>query len=187
MNKITLVLLIQLLFLNQVNCQERPETNNPAEVKKPDRFTINELALPSEVRDLPKKMGSIYYSPSIKDKVLVPINFWGEIKDSGLHFIPVDTSLVSGISLAGGMNSSADLNGIQISSFENVQLQKFKFALTQGMTDEAAKFTLKPGDVVFVEKSNFFENRSYYTSLVGIIATMLSTYVLYKQIQDKKI
>ena len=69
---------------------------------KKSNYNIRQLALPSEVEDIGKSSGSIYYSPSIKGKVLIPVHFWGSVKKTGLHFIPVDTNLISGISLAGG-------------------------------------------------------------------------------------
>jgi len=70
-------------------------------------YNIRELALPSEVDNLGKKGGSIYYSPSVKGKVLIPVHIWGEIRNSGLHFIPLDTNLLNGLSLAGGPTSSS--------------------------------------------------------------------------------
>ena len=77
-------------------------------------LNIGELILPTEVEKLPKKSGSIYYSKSVKNKVLIPTNFWGEVNTSGLHFVPQGTSLINGLSLAGGPSGSADISTVQV-------------------------------------------------------------------------
>ena len=96
------------------------------------RISLNDLALPSEVKNLKKFPGSIYYSPTSKGKPLVPVHFWGEIKKSGLHYIPVDTPLISGISLAGGLTSSADLEEVKITRHDGKDLVSEKFDLSSG-------------------------------------------------------
>jgi len=146
-------------------------------------FSLNDLALPSEVKDLKKTAGSIYYSPTSKGKPLVPVHFWGEVKKSGLHYIPVDTTLVSGISLAGGLTSSADLESVKVTQRNKKQVEHIRYNLTDGGSEAAYTHVLRPGDTVFVKKSRFYENRSYYTSLIGVLATIVSSWVLLDQIK----
>lgn len=158
---------------------------NKAAKKKEEapKFDIRELALPSEVQKLGKKTGNIYYSPSVKGKVLIPVHFWGEVGNSGLHFIPVDTSLVQGLSLAGGPKSNSLMDEVRVTSRKGGKLIEHTFDLTEGGDDEAHTFQLSPGDTVFVKKDNFSENRAYYTSLVGVIATVLSSILLYREVK----
>lgn len=149
-----------------------------------ERISLNDLALPSEVKDLKKYPGSIYYSPTTKGKPLVPVHFWGEVKKSGLHYIPIDTPLISGISLAGGLTSSADLEQVRVTRHKGKDLQSTNFDLSSGGNEEAYRHHLKPGDTVFIKKTRFYENRAYYTSLIGVLATLLSSYAILQQVKD---
>ncbi|OUR96680.1 hypothetical protein A9Q84_10075 [Halobacteriovorax marinus] len=146
-------------------------------------ISLNDLALPSEVKDLKKSAGSIYYSPTSKGKPLVPVHFWGEVKRSGLHYIPVDTTLISGISLAGGLTSNADLESVKVSQREKNRVNHTQYDLTDGGTEAAYSHVLKPGDTVFIKRSRFYENRSYYTSLIGVLATLLSSFAILSQLK----
>jgi hypothetical protein len=147
------------------------------------KISLNDLALPSEVKDLKKYPGSIYYSPTSKGKPLVPVHFWGEVKKSGLHYIPVDTPLISGISLAGGLTSSADLEQVKVTRQDGKELKSTNFDLSSGGNEEAYKHSLRPGDTVFIKKTRYYENRAYYTSLIGVLATVISSYAILQQVK----
>lgn len=153
--------------------------------KTNEELDINVLALPSEVKDIGKSGGAIFYSPSIKGKILIPVNIWGQVQKSGLHFIPLETNLVQGISLAGGPTSSANLERVKISRTNNKGgIDSEKFDLRYGGGKEASLKILRPGDTIFIEKSTFSEDRAYYTSLFGVVATILSTILIYRQVKD---
>lgn len=153
--------------------------------KNQNKYNLKEIALPSEVKDLPKNYGSVFFSPAVKDSVLVPVHFWGEIKKSGLHFLPINTSFMNGLSIAGGPQSSAELDNIKVTRKANDgTLKVLEFDLSSGGNDLAYKEVLQPGDSVFVPRSNFYENRSYYTSLIGVLATILSSVLVINQINN---
>ncbi|MCB9093689.1 MAG: SLBB domain-containing protein [Halobacteriovoraceae bacterium] len=145
---------------------------------------IQNLVLPTEIKELNKKPGAIYYSPGKKKSALVPTNIWGEIKNPGLHYIPQNTNLIKGLSLAGGTTGDANLDEIYVSRRVEGKWTKHRFDLTEGGELEAFKFDLEAGDVVFVKKERFYENRTYYTSLISVIATVLSTILIYEQVND---
>jgi hypothetical protein len=147
-------------------------------------YNIRELALPSEVDNLGKKGGSIYYSPSVKGKVLIPVHIWGEIRNSGLHFIPLDTNLLNGLSLAGGPTSSSKLDSVLVTTSRNGKREKMSFDITQGGDLTLEDFKLRPGDTIFIEKDTYRQDRAYYTSLFGVILTVLSSILLYRQVKD---
>lgn len=170
MKKIISLILCSTLFIQSLFANEN--------------YDIRQLALPSEVKDIGKASGSIYYSPSIKGKVLIPVNVWGDVGRTGLHFVPVDTTLVMGLSLAGGPGTHAKLHEIKLTRVEEGKNKEYTFDLSAGGSAEAQSFALRPGDTVFVENDKFFENRSYYTSLIGVIATILSSILLYRQVKD---
>ena len=145
-------------------------------------FNIRELALPSEVEGIGKNSGAIFYNPSIKGKALVPVHFWGEVQKSGLHFVPVDTNLLSGLSLAGGPNSGALLEDVIVTTLRSGKRERLQFDLKEGGFEDSANFVLRPGDAVFLKKDNYLADRSYYTSLIGVIVTILSGILLYRQV-----
>ncbi len=148
------------------------------------QFDIRKIVLPSEISNLGKTRGSIYYSPSVKGKVLIPVHFWGEVSKSGLHYVPVGTTLINGLSLAGGPKSSGNLDEVKLTREANNHIEEQKFDLSQGGDILSYKTELLPGDTIFIPKDDFKENRLYYTSLVGVIATILSSILLYRQVKE---
>ncbi len=166
------------LFINPVMAQ-----NKKAKTSSKD-LNIRELALPSEVEDIRKKSGAVFYSPAVKGKVLMPVHFWGHLKDSGLHFIPISTNLINGISLAGGPNSDAHFEEIHVTTTRNGKREKFTFDISEGGDMSLQDFELKPGDTVFIPKDTFYQDRSYYTSLIGVVATVISAIFITEQINS---
>lgn len=148
------------------------------------QIELNELALPTETKDIGKNSGSIYYSTTNKNKALMPVHFWGEVGRSGLHYIPVDTKLIKGISFAGGGSNTADLEEVIVNRSENGKIVRREFNLAEGGDIKAHEFSLQPGDTVFIPRDDFRENRAYYTSLVGVIVSVLTSYILYNRIQN---
>lgn len=114
----------------------------------------------------------------------MPVHFWGEVGRSGLHYIPVDTKLVKGLSFAGGGSNSADLSEVVINRLDGKKVKRMEFNLSEGGDIEAHEYTLQPGDTVYIPKDRFFENRTYYTSLVAVAVAILSSVLLYYRIQD---
>lgn len=147
-------------------------------------FNLHEITLPSEVKDMGKNPGAIYYSTSVKNKVLIPVHMWGEVRQAGLHFVPADTTLIKGLSLAGGPSSTAKLDGIVLTrgtpagTFEEID-----FDLTKGGDAAAHQFKIESGDTIFVKKETFYENRSYYTSLIGLFLTVVSTFIIVQRVR----
>jgi len=147
----------------------------------PNNLSIQEFALPSDVKDLAKQTGSIYYNNSIKNKVLIPTHIWGEVFKPGMHFIPTDTSLIKGLSMAGGPNGQAKLDEVIVTrQLTNGEIKKFEFDLTSGGKENIHQFKLESGDSVFVTKDQFLENRTYYTSLISVVLSIITTAIVVK-------
>lgn len=156
--------------------------SNPvlAQDKKVD---VKEVLLPSEVEHIKPGSGAFYATPSKKDKILIPVHFWGEVKNSGLHYIPTGTSLVRGISLAGGPSNAADLEEVTLTRRQDSDLFKRGFDLSEGGNTEAHMLALQPHDTVFIQKDWWRADRSYYTSLIGVIVTLLTGILVYRQVK----
>ena len=120
----------------------------------------------------------------MKGKVLIPVHFWGEVKNSGLHFVPLDTSLVNGLSLAGGPTNQGILENVIVNTTREGKREQLYFDVSKGGDLSLEKFKLQPGDTIFIEKDNYRVDRAYYTSLFGVILTVLSSILLYRQVKS---
>lgn len=176
--------LFSLVIIFQFLCSVTEADAAVAVANNQSELNLQEIILPSEAKDLTKNVGAIYYSTSVKNKVLIPVHIWGEIKQSGLHFMPSDTSFIKGLSLAGGPNSFANLNEIVVKrNSADGSFKEIPFDLSKGGDVNAHHFKLESGDSIFVKKETFYENRSYYTSLISIFISVLSTFVIIQKVK----
>lgn len=173
-NILVTLLIVQIIMFQSVAFSQEKSTG----------VNLRDLALPSEFEGIKKEAGAVFYSGTSKGKALIPVNVWGEVNKAGLHYLPIDTDLVLGLSLAGGPKSTAQLSKIKVTRNNNNQISEYKFDLSEGGTPEAYKLKLEPGDTVFVEREYFYENRAYYTSIIGVVATILSSILLYRQVKN---
>ena len=144
---------------------------------------LDELALPGDVNIKSKLPGAIYYSATIKNKILVPVYIWGEIAKPGLHFIPSETDFIKGISLAGGPSKNAKLENIKLFRRKKDNLKEYEFDLQEGGDLKTHNFKLEASDIIHIQRTHFYENRAYYTSLIGVVATILSSLLLYREVK----
>jgi len=172
-------LVFQLAFAQNVLMAQNNKT--PGD---PNKYDIRELVMPSEVKGVSKSSGSIFYNPSIKGKVLVPIHFWGAIGKTGLHYLPIDTPLIKGLSFAGGPSGSALLDDIRVFRNDKGVVKESSFDVSSGGDIKAFDYKLRPGDTIFVKEDTFYMNRAYYTSLIGVMISILSSVLIYRQVRD---
>lgn len=151
--------------------------------KKHSNLSLGDLVLPSDLPDVRKEGGSIYYSMHAKGKVLVPVNVWGEVNKSGLHYMPGDTEIIKALSLAGGPRSTAKLSNVRLTRVEENKIKEYVYDLSDGGDAKAFQRKIEAGDTIFVERNYFYENRAYYTSMIGVAATILTSILLYREIQ----
>ncbi len=171
---ITVLLCLNLSLISLTYAQDKMDNN----------LSLQEITLPSEVKDLGKQSGSIYYNNSVKNKVLIPTHIWGEVIRPGLHFIPTDTTLIKELSMAGGPSGSAKIDDIILTrTLRDGKVSQHEFNLSEGGALDAHAFKLEPGDSIFVKKDQFREDRSYYTSLIGIAISIISTVVLLQSVK----
>lgn len=148
-------------------------------------LSFKEIILPSEVEKMQKFAGAVYYNKSSKGKVLIPVHVWGQVSKPGLHFIPAQTSFISGLSMAGGPRDFSRLDNIKLIRKKDKDIDTLEFDLSTGGSQDAYFFSLKPNDTIFVERSTYYEDRAYYTSLISVFVTVLSGFVLYNQYQNQ--
>lgn len=151
--------------------------------EKDGDYNIRDLVLPSELQSLVKTVGSIYYNPAVKSRVLIPVHFWGSVAKAGLHFVPIETNLINGLSMAGGPTNEALMSKVKLTRKVNNEMVEENFDLTDGGDFKAFDFKLKPGDTIYIKRDEFNINRAWYTSLFGVVATILSSVLLYRQVE----
>ena len=180
LRKILSYLLVCALFIPSIAFSETSGDKSEAV----PNIDLQDLALPSDMKEMTKKSGSVFYSTTSKNKPLMPVHFWGEVGSPGLHYIPVDSKLVKGISMAGGGSSSAKLDEVYVNRALNGKIEKLEFDLAGGGDGEAHNFTLRPGDTVFIEKDTWTQDRAYYTSLISVAATIITSIFILKRIEQ---
>jgi len=186
---VTNLLVFSLLFSSLPAYAQNGASDEDKSAKanaRSETINIRDLVLPSEVKGIGKSAGSIYYNPAVKGKALIPVHFWGAIGRSGLHYVPIDTNLVNGLSLAGGPNADAILSKIRVTRRLDKTIEEEYFNVSNGGDAKAFEYKLRPGDTIFLQKDNFLANRAYYTSLIGVIATILSSVLLFRRIEKKQ-
>ena len=92
---------------------------------KRSKYQLSDLVLPSEVKG--KGGGAIFYSAPTDGKVLIPINFWGHFGKTGLHYMPSDTTLVRGVTLAGGLRGDAVTDEVKVIRRDGDKINTFVF------------------------------------------------------------
>ncbi len=175
MNKFLRKFIVLLIIPSFLNAAE--------EATSAQRYNLGDLAYPTDVKDLGKQGGSIYYSAPSKNKALIPTHIWGEVGRPGMHFIPVDSSLVKALSYAGGVGSGALLGEVKVNREMNGKNETFEFDMEEGGGSEAHHFAVQPGDTIYVPRNRFYENRAYYTSLISVGVTILSAILIYRQVK----
>ena len=149
------------------------------------KINLQDVVLPKDIGVIPPKSGNIFYSPTDKTKALIPVNMWGEITASGLHYIPTNTSLVKGLSLAGGPRGTANLSDVRVTrKLTDGTLKIYEFDMDRGGELSSHDFALQPGDAIFIPQNRFEANRAYYTSLIGVVATILTSILLYRKVSE---
>ena len=146
---------------------------------------LRNIVLPSDVKELKKTPGSVYYGTGPKSGALMPVHIWGEVRRSGLYYIPVNSTLIQGLSLAGGTTSQSDLSEVKIKREQNGKINEELLDLSEGGDKGSYDFRLKSGDTIFIAKDTHMQDRAFYTGLVSVLFTLLSTIVLFKKIDDE--
>lgn len=89
---------------------EKKEQQPEAELKVPakKRPTLSNFdSTQIQPANLNPRSSSEFYSTIPDAKLLIPIHIWGQVKEPGLHFVPLGSNLSEAISSAGGPDTNA--------------------------------------------------------------------------------
>jgi len=179
-------LLLVFVLMNSTNVSRSWASEVLPDKKAEKSDSLDDLTLPSDLGDFKLQgAGAVYYSPVIKNRILIPVYFWGEVQKAGLHYIPAGTSFVKGLSIAGGPTSMALMKNVKVFRSEPGKNQTFVFDLRdESKEQEFHDFIFKPSDIVRIDRDDYFQNRAYYTSLIGIGVTVLSGILTFRAIKN---
>ena len=162
MKKINVLLLIAFTLYS---------TTNPA-------YGINDgVIVPGPNQGVSNTTGKVYYTKIKEGEVLIKTNFWGAVAAPGIHYLPDGTDIVTGLSIAGGPGPHAVLDDVRIIRASGKML---KMNLESPSDLRKRKFKLKPGDIVHVEKSHFWERLPLWLALGSFVISSVSIYVAVK-------
>lgn len=110
---------------------------------------------------------SEYYTTDAEAGVLARVNIWGDVARPGVYYIPVESSLVEAVSMAGGPTPTAKLDGVRV--------QRVKDVRYVDLLDIGATEPVHAGDTIFVERSL----KADLPLIYGTIGTALSLAAFY--------
>ncbi|RME17423.1 MAG: hypothetical protein D6797_02560 [Bdellovibrio sp.] len=133
-----------------------------------------------ELRDriTERRLSEYFYSPK-GNELLVPVKVLGNVRKPGLYHVPANTSLMTLLSLSGGMQKMSDLEKVVVS-------QRHKGALQMNLNDLIYKgkdLKLTNYDTVFVpeKKSVFSQSTVTAVTVVTSVLSVLLTAVVVSQ------
>lgn len=106
------------------------------------------------------KSGSIYYSASKKNELVIRTNIWGAVQFPGVHYVPLGTRFLEAISIAGGPVDSADTSSITLSSkisASSKEIQLTTLSLSKSMRDSEFNPLLRPDDIIVIKQDRSTE------------------------------
>lgn len=123
--------------------------------------------------NIPARTNAEYYSASPDSSIVMPVNIWGNVREPGLHFVPIGSSLSQTVSVAGGPTDRADPSSVRI--------------LRDGRTTYAdllgpKTIPLQANDFVYVEQNY----RADLPLIFSGISTFISIVTLYYVMNPKK-
>ncbi len=137
-------------------------------------FTTSTLALAqnsvSKIYAPPKTVNSRssaeYYSTNLDNLALIKVNIWGEVREPGIHYIPIGSTLLESLGAAGGPKpESAKLPYVTVVR-ENSESSVDLF-------DDGRKYNLQSNDTIIVE-SSFRRNYPLIISGISVLISALT-------------
>ena len=132
----------------------------------------------SETGKVPQSAGHYIYLGE-GDELLMNVQIWGQVKNSGLYSLPEESDITTLISLAGGPTEHADLSGIKVIRKGVEKDSLFTINLKKSLLGgEKEKTMLEPGDIVEIMPSKFHS----FSTFLRFITQVTMVAVIYYQI-----
>lgn len=121
--------------------------------------------------------GSEYLSGYYRGAVLIPVDVWGAVGKPGVHHVPIQTDLITLITLAGGPSANAKLHEVVIKRRGKTNQEIIEVdleELMEGSGGEAPR--LQAEDVVMIPAKRPFLDGDFLQT-VGLISSALGVAV----------
>jgi SLBB domain len=133
-----------------------------------------------------QRSGNIYFSSQKEGELLYKANVWGAVHFPGIHYVSNGTRLLDAISLAGGPLADAKINNIQLTTTEGGKQKITSYSLSDTLSgNEIYNPLLKPGDVMFVEKSFTDQNVNLWLNVGSFVLSLVAVGILIDDRQDR--
>lgn len=160
-------LLIGIFFLNSVSHEAFAVTDG--------------VMVPGPGQGVSRETGRVYYTTVKEGEVLIKTNFWGAVTTPGIHYLPDGTDIVTGLSMAGGPIPDAIMDDVKIIRASGKMI---KLNLDEAQNLRRKKFKLRPGDVIHLKKSHFWERLPLWMGAAGLLLSSVSVYLAVKADAD---
>lgn len=126
------------------------------------------------------KQGGVYYTYNKKNEVLFKANIWGSVQYPGVHFLPLGTRFLDGLSIAGGPLDSANVDEITISSrVANTSETKLRtINIRTALGNQELNPILQPDDIIFVKENRAIQKTQIWLAFGTFLLTAASFAVL---------
>lgn len=125
--------------------------------------------------------GNEYMSGDFPGAVMMKVNLWGAVEKPGIHYVPLQTDLITLLSFAGGPRDSAELDEVLIKRKAKLKTQKIDVDVEELLKGVGATNpTLEPNDIILVPSTpqvvsnNTLAVIGLITSVLGIVAISIS-------------
>ena len=119
--------------------------------------------------NVPARSNAEYYSASPDSALVIPVNIWGNVREPGLHFLPIGSNLHQSVSAAGGPSDSADLSSIRI-----LRSGKSTYADLLGPKSPP----VQANDYVFVDRTYKADLPMWFAGLSAVVSIVTLYYVV---------
>lgn len=131
-----------------------------------------------------RSYGGAYYDFSDAETVNIKVAIWGNVRNPGRYVVPVYTTMIDLISLAGGPTEAADLDDLRLYRTPQTgepQLLKFRY---DDLIDEEQLIKnrnvpkLEPSDLILVPGAPPMYFRDWFSLTMSVVSMILSVVVL---------
>lgn len=119
--------------------------------------------------NVPARSNAEYYSASPDATLVMPVNIWGNVREPGLHFLPIGSNLHQSVSAAGGPSENADLSSVRV-------LRSGKPTYVDLLGPKS--IPLQANDFVYVERSYKADLPLIFAGVTTVISIITLYYVM---------
>lgn len=117
------------------------------------------------------RVSSEYFSSNPTQRLLVPVNIWGAVREPGIHYVPLNSTLTEVISSAGGPALDASVSDIKLQRLgqQDASLNLYK----QGQTER-----VQAHDTIQVDQTRWQVNLPIIFGGIGVGISVITLFAV---------